>query len=88
LVENRLDESSKLRYNFERKAYEKTLLLKQGSYNYQLLFKPSGSKQASSFKTEGSYWQTENEYQVYVYYRPLGGRYDQLIGFNELKTAF
>ena len=88
LVENRLDESSKLRYNFERKAYEKTLLLKQGSYNYQLLFKPSGSKQASSFKTEGSYWQTENEYQVYVYYRPLGGRYDQLIGYNELKTAF
>lgn len=87
LVENRFDEGSKFRYNFERKAYEKTLLLKQGSYNYQLMYKPSGGK-ASALNTEGSYWQTENEYQVYVYYRQLGGRYDQLIGFNELKTAF
>lgn len=88
LVEHRLDESSKFRYNFERKAYEKTLLLKQGSYNYQLLTRSTASGKISTLKTEGSYWQTENEYQVYVYYRPLGGRYDQLIGFNELKTAF
>ena len=88
LVNSHFDDGNKFVYNFERKAYEKTLLLKQGSYNYQLLFKPSGRGSASPLKTEGSYWQTENEYQVYVYYRPLGGRYDQLIGFNELKTTF
>lgn len=88
LVENRLDASSKLLYNFEHKAYEKTMFLKQGSYNYQYLYRPSSGGAPTLLRTEGSYWQTENEYQIYVYYRPVGGRYDQLIGFSELKTAF
>lgn len=88
LVENKTDNNSKLIYNFERGTYEKTLMLKQGSYNYRYVFKPSGSNDYTLSKTEGSYWQTENEYQVYVYYRPFGGRYDQLVGFNEFKTKF
>jgi len=88
LVENRQDANSKLLYNFDHKAYEKTLFLKQGSYNYQYFFCPSSGGTSSLLRTEGSYWQTENEYQIYVYYRPVGGRYDQLIGFSELKTAF
>lgn len=88
LVENKVDSGSKLIYNFERKSYEKTLLLKQGSYNYQYLFRPSSGGSPTLLQTEGSYWQTENEYQIYVYYRPIGGRYDQLIGFSNLKTEF
>lgn len=88
LVENRLDDNSKMIYNFERKAYEKTLFLKQGSYNYQYLFCPSSGGKPTTMLTEGSYWQTENGYEIFVYYRPVGGRYDQLIGFRELTTAF
>jgi hypothetical protein len=88
LVENRLESSSKMLYNFENKAYEKTLLLKQGSYNYQYLFRQTSGGKPTLLRTEGSYWQTENEYHIYVYYRPIGGRYDQLIGFSELKTTF
>jgi len=88
LVENKIDNNSKLIYNFERGTYEKTLMLKQGSYNYRYVFRPSGSNEYTLSKTEGSYWQTENEYQIYVYYRPFGGRYDQLVGFNEVKTKF
>jgi len=64
------------------------MFLKQGSYNYQYLYRPSSGGAPTLLRTEGSYWQTENEYQIYVYYRPVGGRYDQLIGFSELKTAF
>lgn len=88
LVENRLNANSKLLYNFEHKAYEKTLFLKQGSYNYQYLYRPTSGGKPSLLITEGSYWQTENEYQILVYYRPVGGRYDQLVGFSELKTSF
>jgi len=88
LVNNQLDENSKMIYSFERKAYEKTLLLKQGAYNYQYLFKPTKGNSASSQRIEGSYWETENEYQIFVYYRPAGERYDRLIGFKQVQTTF
>ncbi len=88
LVNNRSDKKSKMIYNFDSKAYEATLFLKQGSYNYQYFFIPSSGGKPSVEKTEGSYWQTENEYQVYVYYHPIGERYDKLIGFSQIKTGF
>ncbi|MDD4922721.1 MAG: DUF5103 domain-containing protein, partial [Bacteroidales bacterium] len=88
LVDNRFGTTSKMLYNFERKAYEKELLLKQGSYNFQYLYLPFKSKKATPLHLEGSYWETENEYQVYVYYRPAGERYDRLIGFKQIQTAF
>jgi len=88
LTENRLDTKSKMIYNFERKAYEKDLLLKQGAYNYQYLYRPNKNNKATTLPLEGSYWETENEYQVYVYYRPIGERYDRLIGFKQIQTAF
>jgi hypothetical protein len=88
LVQNRFDATSKLMYNFEHKAYEKELLLKQGSYNYQYVTMASKGGKATVTPMEGSYWETENTYQVYVYYRPLGERYDKLVGFTEITTAF
>jgi hypothetical protein len=87
-VNNRQDAGSKLLYNFESKAYEKTLLLKQGAYNFQYVFKPTKDGRPSSETVEGSYWQTENEYQIFVYYHPIGERYDRLIGFKQIQTAF
>lgn len=92
LVENKLDENSRMLYNKDRKAYEKTLFLKQGSYNYNYVVVTSTESQRlgrfTSRQTEGSYWQTENEYQIYVYYKPMGSKYDQLIGFTTLHTSF
>lgn len=88
LVNNKQDAGSKLVYNFEKKAYEKTLLLKQGAYNYQYVVRPTKGGKPSSDLLEGSYWETENEYQIFVYYRPFGERYDRLIGFKQLQSAF
>lgn len=79
LCYNLLDESSKMRYNFETHCYEKSLLLKQGGYNFQYAYLPAKTSKGLLEFTEGSYWQTENEYAIYVYYRPWGGRYDRLI---------
>lgn len=87
-VNNRQDASSKLIYNFETKAYEKTLLLKQGAYNYQYVFRPSKGGKPATEPMEGSYWETENEYQIFVYYHPVGERYDRLIGFRQIQSAF
>lgn len=87
-VNNRQDASSKLLYNFENKAYEKTLLLKQGAYNFQYVFRPTKGGKPVAETLEGSYWETENEYQIFVYYHPAGERYDRLIGFRQVQTAF
>lgn len=86
LVQNQLGENSRMEYNSETGLYEKALLLKQGLYNYQYLYVPQGESQATVALTEGNYYQAENEYTVFVYYRPMGGRYDRLIGKRAIRN--
>ena len=79
---NRISDDSKMRYNFERNCYEKTLLLKQGGYNYIYAAVPLGSNTADVGEIEGNFWETQNEYTIYVYYHPFGSLYDRLISYN------
>lgn len=82
---NLCDSNSRLDYDFSKNMYYKTLLLKQGGYNYQYWFVPKGTTKASVEKVDGSYWQTGNEYSIYVYHRGPGDRYDKLIGVNSFQ---
>lgn len=77
---NLLNDISRLQYDFNSGGYYKTMLLKQGGYNFQYWFVPKGSKKGLSERVDGSFWQTGNEYTIYVYHRPWGERYDKLIG--------
>lgn len=77
---NAFTEEFKMIYNKESGMYEKHLLLKQGMYNYQYLTITKGDKKALTVDTEGDFYETENSYTIYVYYRPFGERYDRLIG--------
>lgn len=77
---NLLDENSKLKYDFNTGMYIYRTLLKQGGYNYQYRFLQKNTTKASIERVDGSFWQTNNEYAVYVYYRPIGARYDRLVG--------
>lgn len=79
---NRMDHRSAMQYNNQTRRYELTTLLKQGGYDFQFWFLEKGSKKATLLRTEGSHWQTGNEYRVYVYYRPIGARYDRLVGIR------
>ncbi len=79
-TQNGLNDSYKMRYNFETLRYERDLLLKQGSYNYHYLYVPHGKQQATTALMEGNYSETNNEYLAKVYYRPFGKTYDLLIG--------
>jgi len=84
------DDSSKMIFNPDRGAYEKTLFLKQGYYNYSYVTvpdKPTGET-VSFENTEGNYWGTENTYMVLVYYRAFGSRADELIGYTTLSSIF
>ncbi|MDR1783415.1 MAG: DUF5103 domain-containing protein, partial [Dysgonamonadaceae bacterium] len=43
------------------------------------------SSPANCADFEGNYYQTENEYRIWVYYRPLGARYDRLLGTTNIQ---
>lgn len=72
--------TNRMVYDFDLRAYVATLYLKQGYYNYCYAFLEDGSEVATVAPIEGSYWETENEYTVYVYQREPGLFYDKLVG--------
>jgi hypothetical protein len=86
-LQNRTDGNSRMEYNTETGCYEKAVLLKQGYYNYQYVFLARGATRGELLRTEGSYYQTENEYVITVYYRPMGARYDRIIGRTTVRNA-
>lgn len=75
---------SKMRYNFEQKAYECRLQLKQGYYNYQYVTFEKGKYDFTFI--EGNHALTENQYSILVYYHDYRGGYDRLIGVGEVNT--
>ncbi len=81
---NKLNE---MKWNYEKAAYELTMMLKQGYYNYEYVYVPEGAKKADSVNLEGTFFITENEYQIFAYYRDQAGRYDRLVGFKTLNSA-
>jgi hypothetical protein len=78
-----LDSNCLMHYNEELKLYDATLLLKQGYYEYSYI-----TSDGSTLNTMGDFWQTENEYQTFIYYRETGGRYDRLIAYSRVNTGF
>jgi len=65
--------------------FRTSLLLKQGLYDYHYIFADSSGKRDDA-QFDGSYFETENEYQALFYYRRPGSRWDELLGFSELAS--
>ena len=87
LFGNELGLPNRMQYDAETKAYWLTALVKQGGYDYQYWFVPKESKtKTTTQRVDGSYWQTENEYAVYVWWRPFGARYDRLVGVQIIRS--
>ena len=80
-------DENRMKYNYSLNGYEKVLYLKQGYFNYLYGFLPDGSQQAGFSLIEGSHWQTENEYSIFVYHRQRGEFYDRLIAVQYLNSA-
>ncbi len=76
------NKSNEMTWNFDTGAYELSLLLKQGYYNYKYVYVPEGSTVADHTNIEGSFWETENDYLLFVYYSDFAARYDRLVGFR------
>lgn len=78
LTSHALDSSTHMEYDPEIGCYRKSLLLKQGAYDYRYVTVSPGSTVISTDFTEGNYCDTSNQYIIYVYYRNPGERYDRL----------
>lgn len=87
LTDRRMNPSSHMVYNHSTGAYEQSMLLKQGAYNYQYLVVPNGSDRGLTAPVEGDKYQTVNEYTIRVYHRPRGTRFDRLVGITTVKAG-
>lgn len=72
----------KMEYDDINQEYHAAILLKQGYYSYEFL-----QQDGLTARTMGSFYETENEYQVLVYYRGQGARYDRLAAYNTMHNA-
>ena len=67
-------------YDGTHKVYHTALLQKQGYYNYRYV-----TADGKIPSTEGNFFQTENRYQVLVYYKEAVGRTWQLVGYRAVE---
>ena len=72
----------KMEYDDAHQYYHAAILLKQGYYSYEFV-----QKDGLMQRTMGSFFETENEYEVLVYYRQQGSRYDRLVGYSIMHNA-
>ncbi|WP_320019830.1 DUF5103 domain-containing protein [Labilibaculum manganireducens] len=80
-------DKNKMEYDFDTGSYRKTIFLKQGYYNYQYALLENGKKTPDLTYIEGSHWETENNYVIYVYYHDIALNYDMLIGCQTLNST-
>ena len=70
----------RMTYDEQQQTYHASILQKQGYYSYQFLTADGGIP-----ASEGSFYQTENRYQVLVYYKGSGERTWRLVGYRALE---
>lgn len=82
-----VNKSNEMHWSYENAGYELSMLLKQGYYNFEYVYVPAGAKKADAENLEGSFFVTENEYEIFVYYRDVASRYVRLVGFQLINSA-
>ena len=76
-----ITEENKMQYNQKQKNYTASILLKQGFYNYTFATLDTDGK-VNTNDINGTFYETENEYTVLVYYKPFGSLYERVIGIG------
>lgn len=76
----------KMEYNEKTGMYEKAVMIKQGFNNYMYIPANSKGKVNGGASPDGNFFQTENDYNVIVYYRENNERYDRVIGFGQANS--
>ena len=77
----------RLDYDAEGGYYFTSQLLKTGVYNYMYVWLPDGDSKGVLASAEGTFYETENEYIIYIYHRAFGDRYDRLVGVRSIRHS-
>lgn len=80
---NEIPETYLMTYDETNGLYTASILQKLGYYSYQYLWIDNDGK-AHPLPSEGNFYQTENHYQVLIYYKGTGMRTWQLVAFSQL----
>lgn len=77
-------ESMAMEWQPESNLWVKSLYLKQGFYDYRYT---TGPEPCQAQSLEGSHADTENDYEILVYYHPPAGMaYDRLVGYTKINS--
>lgn len=76
----------KMTYEESVGAYVCEAFLKQGYYNYQYLVVNRNTGQPDEEGLEGNWYETANQYYIFIYYRPFGQRYDRIMAAVVMDT--
>jgi len=80
-----LKDEFRLAYDSVQQRYTGRALLKQGYYNYSYAVAPRrAGTPPDEIYFEGTHQETENQYDLLVYYRPPGTRTDLLIAYQAI----
>ncbi len=86
LSDGTFTKQNRMIYNYSKKAYQLRLMLKQGYYNYEYVYLKDNEKKPDFAYIEGSHWETENDYQILIYFHGFSSRYDRLVGYETFNT--
>lgn len=83
-----ISENSKMNFNGDH--FDKTILLKRGVYDYTFVVVKGDYDIPGNidwYSLEGNFWETSNEYNVFLWYRDQEyGGYDRIIGYSKIQT--
>ena len=90
LTQRALSDANRMKYLPDAGAYTLSLPLKQGSYNFQYVAVPRSANSRASLSgpdllqgnpslIEGDFYETRNEYNLYLWLRTPGSRADRLL---------
>lgn len=71
-----------MKYDFVHQSYYKALTLKQGYYDYAYVYVDNSYGKVSFDEFEGNFFNTENDYIVFVYLKDKSLNTDKLIGYS------
>ena len=77
----KITDENKMYFDLEERAFKANILLKQGFYNYTFATKETNGI-INTNDVNGSFYETENEYTVIVYYKPFGSFFERVVGIG------
>lgn len=78
--------SCRMKYNPGRKRYELQKYMKQGLYNYKMMYKSTGASTGAEEFTDGHHAATLHRYTTLIYQRRPGDDVDDIIGAQQVLT--